>query len=257
MSETHEPGSIGDKMLKIAEACIIRFHEKAERHRANGKAYKETGDRLHRAGNITAASYWHNKAIDTEDEARIEERDAEAMAEAWGIEPAELKIGTRWAPILTHSGVGEGDAGLPFAELPASNAEQIPVNLNPEPEPLGKLAASLLDGLKLLEAHYVPHACGGFTTDDMQWSKGRAFIDEDELFTALDELQDAGLIVRIDDDETNESGTCYRTKTSSPSAPAKNPRPPCEGCTETDCLVSHDGTCARIRRENLPALPVE
>lgn len=131
MSETHEPAAIREKMLAIVETCIRRKLREATGMRADAEVFKATGDMLHRAGCLEAASQWHNRTISFRNMASTDENVAKSLANAWGIDLEDLKTGTRWAPVLTHSGVGEGDSGLPFAELPASNAGRIPVLLNP------------------------------------------------------------------------------------------------------------------------------
>lgn len=71
------------------------------------------------------------------------------------------------------------------------------------------LSEQLLKALKLLSTNYVPHDCGGFTTDDMQWRLGTAFIEDKELYEALDELTERKLIRYAGYDEKDAKGHCY------------------------------------------------
>ena len=70
-------------------------------------------------------------------------------------------------------------------------------------------AERMLAALRELTAGYAPHACGGFTTDDMQWRMGIAFTPEETLWAALDELIEARLIRHCGDDEQDAIGVCY------------------------------------------------
>lgn len=71
------------------------------------------------------------------------------------------------------------------------------------------LASKLLNALQKLTKECVPHLCGGFTTDDMEWRMGTAFTGEDALNAALDELQEARLIRYAGYDEDDATGHCY------------------------------------------------
>lgn len=71
------------------------------------------------------------------------------------------------------------------------------------------LAEQLHHALVLLSKERHPHACGGFTTDDMQWRLGVGFTPEADLHAALEELEDAGLIRWAGDDEHDAVGVCY------------------------------------------------
>jgi len=71
------------------------------------------------------------------------------------------------------------------------------------------LATKLLNALCLLTKECVPHPCGGFTTDDMEWRMGTAFTGEAALTAALDELQAAKLIRYAGYDDEDAIGHCY------------------------------------------------
>lgn len=74
---------------------------------------------------------------------------------------------------------------------------------------LTPLASDLLRALKLLEAGYQAHPCGGFTTDDMQWRLGIAFTLESDLTAAIEELEEQKLIRYAGFDESDGIGHCY------------------------------------------------
>lgn len=74
------------------------------------------------------------------------------------------------------------------------------------------LASKLLKALQTLTKECVPHNCGGFTTDDMEWRMGTAFTGTQELNDALDELQEAKLIRYAGYDEDDAIGHCYEIR---------------------------------------------
>jgi hypothetical protein len=74
------------------------------------------------------------------------------------------------------------------------------------------MSKRLLEALKKLTAGSVPHPCGGFTTDDMQWQLGTAFLDENEMASALEELEEAKLIRFAGHDEDDAIGSCYELR---------------------------------------------
>lgn len=80
------------------------------------------------------------------------------------------------------------------------------------PGALNQLAANMLAALESLSRGYEPHPCGGFTTDDMQWRMGTAFIGQAELNEAIDELQAAGLVRYAGFDDKDAIGHCYELK---------------------------------------------
>jgi len=67
----------------------------------------------------------------------------------------------------------------------------------------------MLVALRRLTKERVPHPCGGFTTDDMEWQMGTAFIGEQTLNAALDELHAGRLIHYAGYDDDDEIGHCY------------------------------------------------
>lgn len=71
------------------------------------------------------------------------------------------------------------------------------------------LATKMLAALRSLSVGYMPHPCGGFTTDDIEWRMGTAFTGEEALNAALDELQAAKLIRYAGYDEEDAIGHCY------------------------------------------------
>lgn len=75
--------------------------------------------------------------------------------------------------------------------------------------PCSALASKLLNALQKLSKECMPHPCGGFTTDDMEWRMGTAFTGEEALNAALDELQEARLIRYAGYDEDDAIGHCY------------------------------------------------
>lgn len=74
------------------------------------------------------------------------------------------------------------------------------------------LASKLLNALQKLTKECVPHPCGGFTTDDMEWRMGTAFTGEQALTEALEELQAAKLIRYAGYDEDDAIGHCYEIR---------------------------------------------
>lgn len=74
------------------------------------------------------------------------------------------------------------------------------------------LASKLLKALQTLTKECVPHPCGGFTTDDMEWRMGTAFTGQQALNDALDELQEAKLIRYAGYDEDDAIGHCYEIR---------------------------------------------
>ena len=75
-----------------------------------------------------------------------------------------------------------------------------------------ELAAKLLGAIKKLTAEREPHPCGGYTTDDMQWQMGTAFLDQKAMDSALEELQELKLIRFAGHDEEDAIGTCYELR---------------------------------------------
>ncbi len=80
------------------------------------------------------------------------------------------------------------------------------------PKQISPLAEKMLAALKDLTKNCVEHDCGGFTTDDMQWRMGTAFLSDDELFKALDELISNDLIRFSGFDDEDAIGSCYALK---------------------------------------------
>jgi len=72
------------------------------------------------------------------------------------------------------------------------------------------LASKLLIALQHLTKECVPHKCGGFTTDDMQWRMGTAFISETELNDAIDDLEERKLIRYAGYDDEDAIHHCYQ-----------------------------------------------
>lgn len=77
---------------------------------------------------------------------------------------------------------------------------------------MSKLAERLLYALKSLSCGYMPHPCGGFTTDDMEWRLGTAFTGEEALSDALGELTELKLIRYAGFDEEDGIGHCYELR---------------------------------------------
>lgn len=72
-----------------------------------------------------------------------------------------------------------------------------------------ELSERLLFAMKSLSVGYMPHPCGGFTTDDMEWRLGVAFTPEESLHEAIEELTEAKLIRYAGFDEEDGIGHCY------------------------------------------------
>lgn len=70
-------------------------------------------------------------------------------------------------------------------------------------------AKEMFKALRALESERVPHPCGGYTTDDIQWRLGVAFTPEREMADAIEELSQAGLIRYAGYDEDDAIGHCY------------------------------------------------
>jgi hypothetical protein len=103
-------------------------------------------------------------------------------------------------------------------ERPSNQAHRLPPAATIEREkrgdssggaPCSALASKLLKALQQLTNECMPHPCGGFTTDDMEWRMGTAFTGEEALNTALDELQEMQLIRYAGYDEDDAIGHCY------------------------------------------------
>lgn len=77
------------------------------------------------------------------------------------------------------------------------------------PTSASPLALQLIKALRQLTAESVPHPCGGFTTDDLEWRMGTAFTGEKALTAALDELQELQLIRYAGYDEDDAMHHCY------------------------------------------------
>ena len=77
---------------------------------------------------------------------------------------------------------------------------------------LSPLAEKMLTALTQLTKTHVPHDCGGFTTDDIQWRIGTAFTPEKELHEAIDELSKGGFIRYAGYDDEDAIGHCYEIK---------------------------------------------
>ena len=74
--------------------------------------------------------------------------------------------------------------------------------------PLSPLAERALAGFRELTRKYTPHACGGFTTDDLAFVRAGWFQDT-EGRDALAELERARLIRYAGHDDDDAIGTCY------------------------------------------------
>ena len=78
-----------------------------------------------------------------------------------------------------------------------------------EVQKLGGLAARLFASLQKLTRDREPHACGGFTTDDMQWCMGTAFLSQKSLDEGIELLSQLGVIRYAGYDEDDGIGHCY------------------------------------------------
>jgi hypothetical protein len=74
------------------------------------------------------------------------------------------------------------------------------------------LAEKMLKALRGLAKECVPHPCGGYTTDDMEWRMGTAFTGTEALTEALDELQKSNLVRYAGYDDNDAIGHCYELK---------------------------------------------
>lgn len=69
--------------------------------------------------------------------------------------------------------------------------------------------ATFLVALEKLSEECVPHPCGGFTTDDVEWRLGTAFTPQAQLDAAIEELTRQGRIRFAGHDENDAVGACY------------------------------------------------
>lgn len=74
---------------------------------------------------------------------------------------------------------------------------------------MSPLASRMFKALQSLTVECVPHSCGGFTTDDIEWRMGHSFTGEAELNSAIEELTRAKLIHYAGYDEEDALHHCY------------------------------------------------
>ena len=73
---------------------------------------------------------------------------------------------------------------------------------------MSDLAKQMLEALRTLHKERMPHACGGFSADDMTWQIRRPFTDEGRAMAAIDELLEAGLVKWVGLDISDDAN-CY------------------------------------------------
>lgn len=106
MDNQHEPGSIGDLMLKAAEHCANKQRDKAAKLHKYAATDKAHGDFFYAAGEWDRAAGAHSQAMKREAVAKACEEAAADLVEAFKLEALDESA-------TVHLGVGEGDAGLP------------------------------------------------------------------------------------------------------------------------------------------------
>ena len=161
MSENTTPDAIREAMASVYETCIERRIERREQSLANAAKFKERGNERQEEGDYVTAAHFHRHAIRMLEEAASDAVEILELCRDFGIEPPDELTGAGWAPVLTHSGVGEGDTSLPFAELPASDAGRIPVVLDAQPGESTSPSASAENprpqgGLTYRGKHFLP-----------------------------------------------------------------------------------------------------
>jgi hypothetical protein len=106
MEHQHEPGSIGDLMLKAAEHCANKQRAKAALHKDAATEHKARGDWFYQAGEWDRAARAHGQAMKREAVAKACEEAAADLEDAFHLDTQDEQE-------TVHLGVGEGDAGLP------------------------------------------------------------------------------------------------------------------------------------------------
>ncbi len=76
-------------------------------------------------------------------------------------------------------------------------------------EVFSPFAEKLLKAFQRLTKECVPHPCGGFNTDDLEWRMGIAFTPEEDMGEAMDELLKARIIRFAGFDENSAIESCY------------------------------------------------
>lgn len=79
---------------------------------------------------------------------------------------------------------------------------------SPSP-PLSPLAAKMLAALRSLTAHRQTAPCGGFTLDDISFQMRTFSPAPADLYTAMDDLESAGLVRFAGIDEEADDAPCY------------------------------------------------
>lgn len=74
---------------------------------------------------------------------------------------------------------------------------------------LSSFAEKILGAMRRLTKERVPHPCGGFTTDDLEWQMGTAFTPQEKLDDAIEQLSAAHLIRHAGYDDDDAIGHCY------------------------------------------------
>lgn len=118
MEHQHEPGSIGDKMLKIAETCAATQRAKAKQLHHDAATEKAQGDSFYKVGEWDRAAGAHGQAMRKEAIAKACEEAADDIEQSFGLEGHP-------EPEKGHRGVGEGDAGLPANPTHPEHAENL------------------------------------------------------------------------------------------------------------------------------------
>lgn len=118
MEHQHEPGSIGDLMLKAAENCAQRQREKAIQLKKDAATDKARGDSFYKAGEWNRAAGEHGRALKREAIAKACEDAAADIEKEFGLYPPQDDE-------KRHNGVGEGDAGLTVTPPHPEHAENL------------------------------------------------------------------------------------------------------------------------------------
>jgi hypothetical protein len=123
MEHQHEPGSIGDLMLKAAEHCANKQRAKAAQLHKDAATDKARGDLFYAAGEWDRAAGAHGQAMKREAVAKACEDAAADLVEAFKLEALDEAE-------TVHLGVGEGYEGLPPERPHQEPAENLPTELD-------------------------------------------------------------------------------------------------------------------------------
>lgn len=129
------PDSIREMMVQVCLAVIYRRLDTRAKYLAKATRLRLQGDRQQAAGHPIPAAISHREAIRCLESAAEESVVILEICAEFGLESPDELTGAGWAPVFCHSGVGEGDAGIPAAAgVPEAADSHLANALNPRPQ---------------------------------------------------------------------------------------------------------------------------